>query len=488
MAERPPTASRADELIEDFRLACISRAIDDREISMQKQSRVFFQISGAGHEALGLALARHLRPGYDWFFPYYRDQALVLGLGVTPKDILLQAVGSAEDPLQRWSPDAQPLGQHGRSTSSRSRARPGSQCIPAVGCAEAARYIVRRPELGLPGPRRRADLRQPGRGRLQRGRVLGEPQHGLQPAPARALRGAGQRLRHLGADDGPAARRRWPSWWPASAASTSTGSTAPTTSACGTRRQGRSSTTSGPASGPRCCTATSCGPYSHSAADTQTKYRSADELADEARRDPIDRMERVLVDARGAHRRRGRRASGPRPRRSWPRRPPRPWPRRGPTRPRSPSRSTCCPTCRTRRPTYEGGDPVPLGRGHQAHAARADGGRRADPGVRRGRGRRPRGRAQQRRGQGRGVRHHPRAAAGLRPGPLLQHAAVGGQHRRPGRRPGHPGPAAGARDPVLRLHLAGHDPDQERGGHHPLALERGASPARWSSGCRSAAT
>ena len=74
----------AGELIEDFRLACVSRAIDDREISMQKQSRVFFQISGAGHEALGLALARHLRPGYDWFFPYYRDQALVLGLGVTP--------------------------------------------------------------------------------------------------------------------------------------------------------------------------------------------------------------------------------------------------------------------------------------------------------------------------------------------------------------------------------------------------------------------
>ena len=70
-----------DELIDDFRMACVSRAIDDREISMQKQSRVFFQISGAGHEAIGLALARHLRPGYDWFFPYYRDQALVLGLG-----------------------------------------------------------------------------------------------------------------------------------------------------------------------------------------------------------------------------------------------------------------------------------------------------------------------------------------------------------------------------------------------------------------------
>src|SRR5919108_5438805 len=88
----------AQEAIEDFRLACISRAIDDREITLLRQSKAFFQISGAGHEALYLGLARHLRPGYDWFFPYYRDAALNLGLGVTAKDLLLQAVGSAEDP------------------------------------------------------------------------------------------------------------------------------------------------------------------------------------------------------------------------------------------------------------------------------------------------------------------------------------------------------------------------------------------------------
>src|SRR4249919_249451 len=87
-----------EEAIDDFRLACVSRAIDDREISMQKQTRVFFQISGAGHEALLLGLARELRPGYDWFFPYYRDQALMLGLGISAQTILLQAVGSADDP------------------------------------------------------------------------------------------------------------------------------------------------------------------------------------------------------------------------------------------------------------------------------------------------------------------------------------------------------------------------------------------------------
>jgi len=70
-----------DELTEDFRLSCVSRALDDREILLQKQSRVFFQISGAGHEILLVSLARSLRPAYDWFFPYYRDRALVLALG-----------------------------------------------------------------------------------------------------------------------------------------------------------------------------------------------------------------------------------------------------------------------------------------------------------------------------------------------------------------------------------------------------------------------
>jgi len=135
----PPYEYPPDELIDDFRMACVSRAIDDRQISMQKQSRVFFQISGAGHEALGLALARHLRPGYDWFFPYYRDQALVLGLGVAPKDILLQAVGSAEDPASGGRQMPSHWGQAAINLVTQSSPT-GSQCIPAVGCAEAARY------------------------------------------------------------------------------------------------------------------------------------------------------------------------------------------------------------------------------------------------------------------------------------------------------------------------------------------------------------
>ena len=143
---RVPVEFPHDELLEDFRRACISRAIDDREINLQRQSRVFFQISGAGHEALLLGLARHLRSGYDWFFPYYRDQALMLGLGISAYQILLQAVGSAEDPASggRQMPSHWGSVEHHVVTQS---SPTGSQCLPAVGCAEAARYISRRPHL-----------------------------------------------------------------------------------------------------------------------------------------------------------------------------------------------------------------------------------------------------------------------------------------------------------------------------------------------------
>src|SRR5262245_43796249 len=87
-----------DDLLKAYRTMLLSRKIDAKEIQLKNQSQAFFQISGAGHEAILTAAAMHLRPGYDWFFPYYRDRALCLGLGITAYDMLLASVGAKDDP------------------------------------------------------------------------------------------------------------------------------------------------------------------------------------------------------------------------------------------------------------------------------------------------------------------------------------------------------------------------------------------------------
>ena len=284
-----------DDLLRVYRRMLLSRKLDDKEIQLKHQSKIFFQISGAGHEAIQTAAGLTLKPGYDWFFPYYRDRALCLQLGVTPLDMLLAAVGSSSDPSSGGRQMPSHWGAKALNIVSGSSPT-GTQVLHAVGAADASLIYSRVAEIEDRASRFHADevvFTSLGEGTTSEGEFW----EALSTACLRRLP-----ILFLVEDNGYAISVPVEFQTPGGDISRLVRSfpglhvdSIDGTDFLASLRAMRTATTHVRArQGPAFVHARCIRPYSHSQTDDERLYRSAAEREAEARRDPLTRFSEVL--------------------------------------------------------------------------------------------------------------------------------------------------------------------------------------------------